>query len=141
MASRSLGCLLKKALTVVPKTRFKYRIVQSFVTNEIGNTIATYSEWTDAEGAIQPGLTFSFNARGVSSPIEIAKKIGLDISKNMITVFAKLNLSNIAKQETPDQIMFDGRIFNIMSVSDWYEFDGWKSLICVEDTRERSVST
>ena len=139
MASRSLGCLLTKALNVVPKTRFKYRIVTAFVTNEIGNTIPSYSAWNDAEGAIQPGLTFSFNARGVSNPIEIAKKIGLDISKNMITVFAKLDLSNIAKKETPDQIMYDGRIFNIMSISDWYEFDGWKSLICVEDTRERGV--
>jgi hypothetical protein len=136
---QALGCLLKKALNIVPRVSFEYRVAQSRTTNEIGNTITTYSDWMTAYGSVQPGLTFSFNARGVSNPIEIAKKIGLDISKEIITVYAKgLNLSNVHAEETPDQIRYQGKIYNIVSVSNWYHYDNWKSLICVEDIRERS---
>lgn len=135
----AFGNLLKKALNIVHKSRFEYRRVLSFATNEIGNTIAQYSEWTATTGAIQPGLTFSFNARGISNPIEMQKKIGIDQSKNIITVFVKdIELSNVSTQEEPDQIRYDGKVFNIMSVSNWYPYDDWKSLTCVEDTRERS---
>lgn len=137
----AFGNLLKKALRIVPKSSFEYRTVVSFQTNDIGNTIPTYSEWVPTTGAVQPGLTFSFNARGISNPIDMAKRIGIDQSKNIITVFVKdIELSNVSTQEEPDQIRYDGKVFNIMSVSNWYPYDDWKSLTCVEDTRERRAS-
>lgn len=138
---KALGCLLKRALNVVPSVTFEYRIASGRTTNEIGNTITAYGDWTIAVGSVQPGLTFSFNARSISNPIEIAKKIGLDMSKEIITVFAKhINLNNIHDMDTPDQVRYQGKIYNIMSVSNWYPYDDWKSLICIEDTRERNVA-
>lgn len=137
---RALGCLLQKALKVVPPSTFEYRTVVSRTTNEIGNFVITYTDWIEASGSVQPGLTHSFNARGVSNPIQIAKALGLDMSKDIVTVFAKgLDLNNIHDQESPDQIRHNGRIYNIVSVSDWYPYDDWKSLICVEDTRDRGL--
>lgn len=134
----SLGCLLKKALRIVPTTTFEYRLYAGESTNSIGNAIATYGEWIRAEGNIQPGLTFSFNARGISNPGDIMKQLGLDQSKEIVTVFAYgLNLHNVHEQNQPDQIRYNGKIYNIWSISNWLEYDGWKSLICIEDTRER----
>lgn len=136
----AFGCLLKRALSVVPPSKFKYRKVVSHHTNDIGNTIAEYTEWIETEGSVQPGLTFSFNARGISNPvqIELGKKVGIDMSKNLITVFVKkIDLNNVNDQDAPDQILYDGRIFNIMAISNWNVYDGWKSLTCVEDVRER----
>lgn len=134
----AVGCLLKRALKVVPNSDFEYRVLESVTTNDIGNSIPVYSEWYAAKGSVQPGLTFSFNARGISEPSEVMKKLGLDQAKNIMTVYAYgLNLRNVHDQDTPDQIRYKGRIFNIWSISNWYEYDGWKSLICVEDTRER----
>lgn len=138
----SLGNLLKKALTVIPSETFQYRKVVSVATNEIGNTIATFSEWQNTRGSVQPGLTFSFNARGISSmmDLKLAFKIGVDQSKDLITVFTKdIDLVNTHFQEQPDQIKYDGRVFNIISVSNWLPYDSWKSLVCVEDTRYREV--
>lgn len=135
---KAFANLLKRALTVVPRSAFEYRQVISVSTNSIGNSIATFSEWTRVFGAVQPGLTFSFNARGISSMVDIlqTKKIGIDISKDMITVFAKnIDLINVHFKEQPDQIRYDGRTFNIISISNWYPYDDWKSLVCVEDTR------
>lgn len=135
-----LGCLLKKALRIVPTSSFEYRLYSGETTNTIGNAIATYGDWIAAKGNVQPGLTFSFNARGVSDPGAIMKQLGLDQSKEIISVYAYgLNLHNVHDQNQPDQIRYNGKVYNIWSVSDWFTYDGWKSLICVEDTRERSV--
>ena len=133
-----LGCLLRRASNVVPTVRFEYRIFSGENTNSIGNSIASYGEWIWTSGHVQPGLTFSFNARGISNPGMIMKQLGLDQSKDIMTVFVRgLNLHNVHEQNQPDQIRYHGRIYNIWSISNWYEYDDWKSIICIEDTRER----
>ena len=136
--SNALGCLLRLAGRVVPEVEFEYRILEGHVTNELGNQVATYGAWTKASGNVQPGLVHSFNARGVSETGMIMKSLGLDQSKKMITVFAYgLKLRNVHDQDMPDQIRYKGLIYNIWSISNWFDYDGWKSLVCVEDTRER----
>lgn len=136
--SNALGCLLKLAGQVVPEVEFEYRILEGHTTNEIGNQVAMYGAWTKARGNIQPGLVHSFNARGVSDAGAIMKALGFDQSKRVVSVFAYgLTLNNIHDQDMPDQIRYHGLIYNIWSVSDWFDYDGWKSLVCIEDTRER----
>ena len=138
--SNALGCLLRLAGRVVPEVEFEYRVLEGHVTNEIGNQVATYGAWTKAIGNVQPGLVHSFNARGVSDTGMIMKSLGFDQSKKVITVFAYgLKLRNVHDQDMPDQIKYKNLIYNIWSISDWYDYDGWKSLVCVEDTRERDV--
>lgn len=136
--SNALGCLLKLAGQVVPEVEFEYRILEGKMTNEIGNQVATYGAWTKARGNIQPGLVQSFNARGVADTGAIMKALGLDQSKRVMSVFAYgLKLRNVHDQDMPDQIRYHGLIYNIWSVSDWFDYDGWKALVCIEDTRER----
>lgn len=138
----ALGNLLRKAGRIVPREPFQYRTFNGNVTNDIGNIVSTYSEWHEVIGHVQPGLTFSFNARGVSDIGEIAKRIGIDQSKKVITVFVyDLDLKNVHDHDTPDQIKYENCIYNIWSISDWYHYDGWKSFICIEDTRERDEET
>lgn len=136
--SNALGCLLKLAGQVVPEVDFEYRVLVGKTTNEIGNQVATYGAWTKARGNVQPGLVHSFNARGVSDTGAIMKSLGFDQSKRIVSVFAYgLELKNIHDQDMPDQIRYHGCIYNIWSVSNWFNYDGWKSLVCIEDTRER----
>lgn len=136
----ALGNLLRKAGRIVPREPLQYRTFNGNVTNDIGNIVSTYSEWHEVMGHVQPGLTFSFNARGVSDIGEIAKRIGIDQSKKVITVFVyDLDLKNVHDHDTPDQIKYKNCIYNIWSISDWFDYDGWQSLICIEDTRERVV--
>ena len=135
----AIGNLLRRASRIIPTEPFEYRTLSSHETNKIGNIVPVYSQWMKANGNIQPGLTFSFNARGVSNPGLIAKQLGIDQSKEIVTVYAYgLNLRNVHDQDQPDQIRYHGKVYNIWSISNWYEYDGWKSLICVEDVRERS---
>lgn len=135
---KALGCLLRKALNIVPKDTFEFRVLIKNDTNDLGNSIAEYTTWEKRIGSIQPGLTYSFNARGVSEFGTIMQQIGLDQSKKSITVFAPNldKLRNVHDQDAPDQVRYRGKIYNIWSVSDWYEYDNWKYCFCVEDTRE-----
>lgn len=136
--SNALGCLLKLAGQTVPEVEFEYRVLEGKMTNEIGNQVATYGAWTKARGNIQPGLVQSFNARGVADTGAIMKALGLDQSKRVMSVFAYgLKLRNVHDQDMPDQIRYCGLVYNIWSVSDWFDYDGWKVLVCIEDTRER----
>ena len=136
--SNALGCLLKLAGQVVPEVEFEYRVLEGKMTNEIGNQVAMYGAWTKARGNIQPGLVQSFNARGVADTGAIMKALGLDQSKRVMSVFAYgLKLRNVHDQDMPDQIRYCGLVYNIWSVSDWFDYDGWKALVCIEDTRER----
>lgn len=136
--SNALGCLLKLAGQVVPEVDFEYRVLVGHTTNEIGNQVATYGAWKKARGNVQPGLVHSFNARGVSDTGAIMKVLGFDQSKRVVSVFAYgLELRNIHDQDMPDQIRYHGLIYNIWSISDWFDYDGWKSIVCIEDTRER----
>jgi hypothetical protein len=71
----------------------------------------------------------------------MAKKIGIEQAKDLVTIFTQeLDLVNTHFQIHPDQIKYNGRIFNIISVSNWLPYDDWKSLVCVEDTRYTSGS-
>lgn len=135
----ALGCLLKRALAIVPEVEFEYRVLKGRVTNDLGNLVATYGAWTKSRGSVQPGLAQSFNGRGVSDIGQIMKAIGIDQSKKIMTVYAHgiEELRNVHDQDMPDQVRYHGLIYNIWSVSDWLDYDGWKVLICVEDTRER----
>ncbi len=135
----ALGCLLKRALAIVPEVEFEYRVLKGRVTNDLGNLVATYGAWTKSCGSVQPGLAQSFNGRGVSDIGQIMKAIGIDQSKKIMTVYAHgiEELRNVHDQDMPDQVRYHGLIYNIWSVSDWLDYDGWKVLICVEDTRER----
>ena len=134
----AIGNLLRKASRIIPTEEIRWRRFVSSEVNSIGNTIPVYTKWESIKANVQPGLTFSFNARGVASSTEIAKQLGIDLTKEIITVYvANLNITNVHGQTMPDQVSYNGKIYNIWSVSNWYEYDGWKSLICVEDTRER----
>lgn len=141
--SNALGCLLRRALAIIPDVEFEYRILKGRVTNDIGNLVASYGAWTKSRGNVQPGLAQSFNGRGVSEIGMIMKALGLDQTKKIMTVYAHgiEGLRNVHDQDMPDQIRYHGLVYNIWSVSDWFDYDGWKVLICVEDTREREPVT
>lgn len=135
----SLGCLLRKAMKIIPTEGFEYRVFVSTVTNDIGNLVPVYSEWTKINGSIQPGLASSFAARSISEDMLIRKELGIDISRNVITVYtdSKAMLKTVNGQDMPDQIRYQNKIFNIIKISNWHYMDGWQCLTCVEDTRER----
>ena len=81
----------------------------------------------------------SFAARSISEDMLIMKELGIDISKNVITVYtdSKAMLKTVNGQDMPDQIRYQDKIFNIIKISNWHYMDGWQCLTCVEDTRER----
>lgn len=132
----ALGNLLKKAARLIPTVSFKYRIFKSKTVNSIGNNVPVYTEWTSARGSVQPGFGTYFNAKSISSEAMIAKQLGIDQTKNHLTIYAMdVDLTTMENKAMPDQVMYADRIYNVIKVSDWLGYDGWKCIFCTEDTR------
>lgn len=58
---------------------------------------------------------------------------GIDFAKKRVSIWLRgedLNGNHI--QEAPDQIRFVGRIYNVVSVDDWFPYDNYKRCECVE---------
>lgn len=119
------------ASSVIPRRKIKYRKSKGAVINQFGVRTASYDEWTETIAHVQPGVIAAFGGKCVSE--RDYKDFGLDFSKMTMTVWLDdKDLSLMVHKDFPDQLMIDGKIFNIMQVSDWLEFSGWKRIFCEE---------
>lgn len=127
--------LLKKAMSVIPTVRFSYRKFAGASVDESGSVVGKYGPWKRAVGFVQPGVVASMQSKNVGE--EDYKDMGLDFSRDVVTVWTRADIDNIARDSSPDQINFEGRIFNAVKVSDWLGYDGWRQIVCMEAMNER----
>lgn len=116
---------------------FKYRLFKSKTVNSIGNNVPVYTDWISTRGSVQPGFGSLLNSKSILSELDVARELGIDMTKNRITVYATgINLTTMENKAMPDQVMYADRTYNVIKVSDWLGYDGWKCIFCIEDTRE-----
>lgn len=126
--------ILTRALTVIPRSRFKYRKANGNVVNDFGQKVQSYGEWMDVTGIVQPGLVSSFGSKNISDMMY--RDLGLDPSKRTITVWIEYtDISSTANRQSCDQVQYMGKTFNILQVEDWLEYNGWKRCYCQEVQR------
>lgn len=117
--------LLDDALTLIPPTKVQYRVASKQTTTEFGQITNVYSEWKDAYGIVQPGGEHNEHTEGI------------DFSKSRVSIWlrgVKLTGTSTGSSRTPDQIRYVGRIYNVVSVDDWYPYDNYRKCDCVEAT-------
>lgn len=133
---KKLDNLLISAIRVIPPVAFLYRKYTGHATNDIGNTIAEYTEWTEAVGVVQPGIPSSFGTGRILGE-EAIKLSGIDFSRNVISVWCKdVDIRSVRGKTIPDQVMYEDKVYNITDVADWLGYNGWKRLVCEEDIRD-----
>ena len=127
--------LLRHAFGLIRKSRFDYRLDAGTVTNDFGQKVPSYGEWIPATGIVEPGLVSSFGSKNLQ---EISyKDLGLDPSRKTITVWLEYSgIGTTADGSTCDQIRWNGRIYNVLRIEDWLEYDGWKRAYCQEIQNE-----
>jgi hypothetical protein len=113
--------ILDIALSLIPPTVVQIRKNQGTVVNKYGQTEASYSEWIDVYGIVQPGGEQNEHTNGV------------DFSKKHVTIWLRgIALDGTHIQWAPDQIRYVGAIYNVVGVKDWYPYDNYKECDCVE---------
>jgi len=132
----NLKNVLAQAMNVIPNLTYRYRKFISNTVNSIGTPVSTYTDWVSAVGIVEPGKASAFGSRNIGEVNE--QRVGIDYSNSIVSVWAKnLNLNTTNNgQVSPDQIEFEGRVYNVASVSDWFGFNGWKMYVCEQDVRE-----
>lgn len=113
--------ILDIALSLIPPTVVQIRKNQGTVVNRYGQTEASYSEWIDVYGIVQPGGEQNEHTNGV------------DFSKKHVTIWLRgISLDGTHIQWVPDQIRYVGAIYNVVGVKDWFPYDNYKECDCVE---------
>ena len=118
-----LGNLLELALTVLPAVNFYYRHYEGETRNELGVKIPSYGSWQVCRGMVQPVQRSKY------------EDLGLDFAKNYINVWGTLNLKTVGLQNQPDQILWNGCLWNITAVNEWYQYNDWVNVTAVQDKR------
>ncbi len=121
--SASLPNLLELALGVLPSVAFKYRHFVKSEVNEMRVKVAVYTEWADCVGMVQPVQQSAY------------KDLGLDFSKRNVNAWGSIPLQTLTNQEQPDQLLYGGMLYNIVSVNEWNAYNGWANVTAVEDKR------
>lgn len=112
--------LLNKALSVISRQSFQYLAFASRTPNAIGQDVTTYATPVTASGSVQP------------VPRSLFYNLGLDLQKNYFNFFLAKNVIDIARDVSGDQFVFNGRLFQCLSKTDWYMIDGWDQVLTVE---------
>lgn len=121
--SASLPNLLELALGVLPSVSFKYRHFVKSEVNEMRVKVAVYTDWADCVGMVQPVQQSAY------------KDLGLDFSKRNVNAWGSIPLQTLTNQEQPDQLLYGGMLYNIVSVNEWNAYNGWANVTAVEDKR------
>lgn len=131
-----LGNILELALRVIPKNSFQYRHFLGGTPSDIGIVAQGYDEtWTNGYGLVQPGIISSFGGNNVSE--KEYSDLGMDWSKRSCTVWVRnADLHASVNNNSPDQVKYQGRIYNVINVSDWEEYNGWQRVYCQELVNE-----
>lgn len=113
--------ILDIALSIIPPTVVQIRKNLGTAVNKYGQSTASYSDWIEVYGIVQPGGEQNEHTQGI------------DFSKKHVTIWLRgVALDGTHIQWAPDQIRFVGRIFNVVGVKDWYPYDNYRECECVE---------
>ena len=122
--------ILDIASKIIPRQKIQYRKYIEDEVNEYGVVIQKFSEWKDILAHVQPGIISSFGGKNINE--RMYHEMGLDWSRNYITVWAKVDVNTTVLNKAADQFNVNGKIFNAVMTADWIEFNGWKRIFCVE---------
>ena len=114
------GDLLAQALTKVAPQPFQYQANTGRTLNGIGIWEADYAPVVTLLGSIQ-----AVNRK-------VYQEYGLDFQKNYTSFFVSADVLDLARDFSGDRIIYRGRLFQVVSKTDWYPIDGWVRLIACD---------
>lgn len=104
----------------------------------ISSQIVQYQAFTGntvmADGSKATGFAAPIEMRGSFQPMSAANKkfLGLDLNTNYANFYVSADVFGVDRDRASDRLTYAGKTYQIMSVTDWFEQDGWKSVQLVE---------
>lgn len=111
--------LLDDAFLLINTQRVSYFQFLSRSVNQIGYDVAVYASPVYLNGSLQP------------VPRNLYEKYGLDFQKSYLTFYASANILDVKRDVSGDQIVFNGKKYQVESSNDWFLIDGWVGVLIV----------
>lgn len=111
--------LLKRAFKLIARDTVQWYQFTGCTTNSYGVDVNTYAQPIDVSGSLQ------------AVPQNYYIMMGLDFQKNYVTFFCPVALLDLQRNVSGDVIKFNGRVYTVESLTDWYTIDGWVQALCV----------
>ena len=71
--------------------------------------------------------------RGIYMPVSAStiKELGLDVTREYYNFFVEFPIMTTTRNSSPDTIQINNRLHSVISVTDWYLYDGWKEILLI----------
>lgn len=118
--------MLQSALRLVPAV--KYLVQYQYLNGEI----------KDATGKFVPQYSPA-ESLGICSvqpfPRGLYAEYQLDMQKNYQHVYALKNMLALENKPTPDRLIFDGKIWNVINTEKWINYSDFNKVLVCEDKK------
>ena len=112
--------LLNRAARLIRLTPIDYYAFNVRQMNAVGQWVPYYNPMTPFPASVQ------------AVPRDTYVRLGLDLQKNYVTVFASVNAVDLERDSSGDRFVFDGSMYQIESENSWFLRDGWAECLAVE---------
>lgn len=118
--------LLQKALNLIPPVSFEYEQFIGEQANEMAIMVPTYAEPVTIKGSVQ------------SPENSLYEQLGLSLDKNYKIFYGSAAIKGNETRPQPDRFIYDGKTYETVKNSDWFNYDGWCGVLAVEIKRDRN---
>lgn len=120
--------LLKKALKLIPGESYQYLKFRGEEVNSFGVSVPTYENAitiTPQNGMVQ------------SAENSLYQQMGLDLDKNYKIFYGAVDIKGNEAQPQPDKFIYNGKTYETVKNSDWFNYDGWCGVLAAEVKKDR----
>lgn len=126
--------ILNVASSLIPTVRIETREFISMETDEMGRRVPKYEPWTFRRGHVQPGSLSSFGTLKASE--HDYRYMGQELSESKVGLYCPWRPKTSSEAAAPDQLRWDGRVFNCIDRVDWHGYSGWSACVFEEQKGE-----
>lgn len=113
--------LLAQAMTLIRPQVVRYYRDIGRVTSATGRDVTTRAGGVDVPGGSLQAV-----------PLTRYESMGLDYKKKYVTWFVSLNVVGIDRDRSGDQFAYNGRRYDVVGESNWFQQDGWVGVVGID---------
>lgn len=111
--------ILADAMALIGTQTIQYERYESRAVNDIGLYTTSYADAVPLRASVQ------------AVPKNDYQALNLDFNKEYVRIFFEELAQDIGRDRSSDRFTYGGRVFQVLSSTNWYSQDGWVECLCV----------
>lgn len=112
--------LLNAAHSLIPPVTVSWRKANGRTQNALGQWVTSYDAPVNLKCSFQPVEKAKYEA------------LGLDMNKHYFVLYGSKELTAVERDTAGDTVDYQGRRYQFEDAVDWYAYNGWKGIVCVD---------